>query len=85
MSHTQWFRNLVFTVNNCTEEDFNRLQHHQMFKYVIIGKEISESGTPHLQGYAELKKQIAFSTVKKEIHPTMHHWQLILNVAYCAS
>ncbi|AJD07533.1 replication-associated protein [Sewage-associated circular DNA virus-20] len=48
-------RNYVFTVNNYDDED-----EHQCWampwevkdcKYICVGKEIGESGTPHLQGY----------------------------------
>ena len=42
----QRFRNLVVTLNNYSEEEYNHLTNHPLFKYVTIGKEISESGTP---------------------------------------
>jgi len=48
------FRNIVFTLNNYTDDEYNNLLNHKEFKYVIIGKEIGEKGTPHLQRYAEL-------------------------------
>ena len=63
MSEAQRYRNLVFTVNNYTEADFNRLLSHEHFKYVIIGKEVGENGTPHLQGYAEQSKQMRFNAI----------------------
>ena len=72
MSRTRRFRNLVFTLNNYTGEEYQSLLNHPMFKYVIIGKEVGEQGTPHLQGYAELIKQMTLTKVKKDIHPGMH-------------
>jgi len=35
----QKFRNIVFTLNNYTEEEYISLLHNDAFKYVIIGKE----------------------------------------------
>jgi len=51
------FRNFVFTLNNYSEEEHETLLKCDSFKYIIIGREIGDSGTPHLQGYAELKKK----------------------------
>jgi hypothetical protein len=65
------FRNCCFTLNNYSEEEFNFLLNHESFKYIIIGKEISESKTPHLQGYFELIKQTRLNTLKK-INDRMH-------------
>lgn len=64
-------RNFVFTLNNYNMEDVNSILTSELFAYVIIGKEVGEKGTPHLQGYAELKKQTAFNTIK-EIWNGMH-------------
>jgi len=66
------FRNICFTLNNYSEEDYKNLLNHEKFKYVIIGIEIGEGGTPHLQGYAELTVQMRFNRVKREIHNQIH-------------
>lgn len=56
--------NFVFTINNYLQEDIDLLDKLDC-QYLIYGKEIGESGTPHLQGYCELLKQERFSAVKK--------------------
>ncbi|QQL09576.1 replication associated protein [Marmot associated feces virus 5] len=48
-----------FTLNNYVEEDCTSIQAwaEQEAKYWIIGREVGESGTPHLQGYISLRKR----------------------------
>jgi hypothetical protein len=65
------YRNIVFTLNNYTNQEFEDLKNCELFKYVIIGKEVGESGTSHLQGYAELVSQTRFNRIKK-INPRLH-------------
>lgn len=43
------------TLNKYTEDEYNGLLNSEEFSYIILGKEISESGTKHLQGYCQLK------------------------------
>ena len=60
MSKALRLRNFCFTINNYREEhilNLKELQSTGFFEYVIYGIECGESGTPHLQGYAELSKQ----------------------------
>lgn len=57
--------NVVFTVNNYTEDEYNFIFSNEAFKYIIIGKEVGEQETPHLQGYACLKKQMRHNALKK--------------------
>lgn len=66
-------RRWTFTWNNYTEEDLSQLSQYfeTTAEYYIIGKEIGESGTPHLQGYFERKLQIRFETLRK-ILPKCH-------------
>lgn len=46
---------VVFTLNNYTEEDLVAFEEHLLnstdIVYAIIGQEIGENGTPHLQGF----------------------------------
>lgn len=38
--------------------------HEIEWEYLIVGREIGENGTPHIQGYGELKKQTRWNTIK---------------------
>lgn len=47
-------RRWVFTLNNPTDADRTLvadLGSHELCKYLIVGRELGESGTPHLQGF----------------------------------
>lgn len=63
-------RNFCFTINNWTEQQFQSVFIISS-KYCVVGKEIGESGTPHLQGYMELVNAISFDSLKKKL-PTAH-------------
>ncbi len=56
-----------FTLNNYTEREFECLSSEFRNKsekyFYIVGKEVGESGTPHLQGYIALKDR------KKKFRP----------------
>ena len=41
--------------------------------YIVCGREVGDSGTPHLQGYIYYKNAVRLSTMK-EVHPTAH-WE----------
>ncbi len=57
----QKFRNICFTVNNWEKSDYISLMglgaDESVFKYFVMGKEVGEQGTPHLQCYGELFNQ----------------------------
>lgn len=59
--------NVVFTVNNYTEGSVTRLKAVELFKYVVVGRETGEEGTPHLQGYAQCKRKTAASVINAAI------------------
>lgn len=71
MDNQTHYRNAVFTLNNYNDDEYNALLHNDLFIYIIIGKEKGKGGTPHLQGYFELKKPARFNKVKK-INPRMY-------------
>lgn len=58
-------RKWCFTLNNYTEKEYENIKNYiGDKKYYVVGKEIGEEGTPHLQGYVEHKQAIKFSTLK---------------------
>ncbi len=59
-------RNFVFTINNYIPEDYELLKAID-YSYLIIGTEVGENGTPHYQGYCELKKQTRWKSIKTQI------------------
>lgn len=75
MPSSKRLRNFCFTINNYTDEDIKNcddLHEKGLCKYIIYGKEEAKTGTPHLQGYCELSKQMPFNTVKKLLGGTVH-------------
>jgi hypothetical protein len=63
-------RSYSFTLNNYVDTDVSMLKEIEC-KYIIFGKEIGESGTPHLQGCINFKSPISFTSIKKKI-PKAH-------------
>ena len=41
------------------------------YNHIVLGDEIGENGTKHIQGYVEFKNQITFKSLKKQL-PTAH-------------
>jgi len=64
-------RNIVFTLNNYVEADRQRLRDLDA-AYLLAAAEVGESGTPHLQGYAELKAPTSFSTLASTLAKRAH-------------
>lgn len=80
-------RRWCFTLNNYIEEDLSQLSQEFNNSLFIIGKEVGENGTKHLQGYVEFKNQTRFSTLKKICERA--HWETAkgnreANVTYCS-
>lgn len=61
---TKVFRSCNVTVNNPTADDRKHIRRLPV-KYSVIGEEVGDSGTPHLQCYFELEKQMRFKALKK--------------------
>lgn len=59
-----------FTVNNYTDEDLTALESIDC-RYLVYGKEVGESGTPHLQGYIVYENSVRLAQVSKAI-PRAH-------------
>lgn len=55
-------RHWCFTINNYESTD---LWNEEVYEYMVVGEEVGEEGTPHLQGYVYLKKRKELSAMKK--------------------
>lgn len=84
-------RNYCFTLNNYTEEDeltLTQYEGNKQIKYLIVGKEIGEQGTPHLQGFIIFQNAKTFNQVKAFLGDRYHIERTIgsaqQNIAYCS-
>lgn len=57
-------RGYCFTINNPSDQDHEALEKIEC-RYMVIGKEVGENGTPHIQGYVLFKSPRSFEAVKK--------------------
>lgn len=78
-------RRWCFTLNNYSEEDVSAIRGWDV-TYAIVGKEVGESGTPHLQGYVVLAPS-RLAAMKKLLEKA--HWEPAKgnteqNVEYCS-
>jgi hypothetical protein len=85
-------RGWCFTINNYTESDIHRLRdfHDSTHgcKYLIVGKEVGEQGTPHLQGYLFVENP-RFGNVLRQACGAIGHWSAAKgtpaqNQTYCS-
>lgn len=82
-------RGWCFTLNNYTEEEYENIKsnlHSNTIKY-IIGKEVGENGTPHLQGYCYYKEGKTFKymkTINERIHWERARGNPSQNYEYCS-
>jgi len=67
-------RSIVFTLNNYTEADVERIQEIGLdrCRFICYGKEVGESGTPHLQGFCYSDGQRSFKWWKELIGGNPH-------------
>lgn len=80
-------RGWCFTLNNWTSDEYEKIKTWLTTRpHYVLGKEVGESGTPHLQGYVYDKNQIKFETLKN-LCPRMHiepaKGSPKQNLAYC--
>lgn len=74
-----------FTVNNYTTADINDILAWKS-RYIVMGEEVGESGTPHLQGFVVFEGNKRLAACKK-LHGTAH-WEITRGTseqaaAYC--
>lgn len=75
-----------FTLNNYTADDFEAVKLVEC-SYVVVGKEVGDSGTPHLQGFIQFAKPgKTFAAVRKLV--PLAHWEMTKgsvddNYVYC--
>lgn len=59
-------RGWVYTLNNWTDEQWEALREITC-RYHVIGKEVGECGTPHLQAYIHFAEACTFRSIKKKL------------------
>lgn len=75
MQSTRW----VFTLNNYTPQDEERLSAMGRdlpsvgLRYLVFGREVGDSGTPHLQGFCVFLSRKRLSTVRTLISERGHY------------
>ncbi|AJP36460.1 replication-associated protein [Avon-Heathcote Estuary associated circular virus 24] len=68
-------RSWCFTLNNYVQADIDRLAafgETDDCTYLVFGKEVGESGTPHLQGFAIFPRKLRLRAVKSHIGNGAH-------------
>jgi len=72
-------RHWCFTLNHFTDDEFvhfaclcDETEAGHM-RYLVMGREIGEGGTPHLQGYLELKKQERLTWLREHVNGRAHY------------
>lgn len=79
-----------FTLNNYSEDEYHSIRANLESKanFAVIGKEVGESGTPHLQGYCSLQSKIRLTGLKKilcsRVHAEVARGTDKQNLIYCS-
>lgn len=65
--------NWCFTLNNYTDADVERIEGlGDQVRYAVVGKEVGESGTPHLQGFVRFQARVTMQYCKNTIGGNPH-------------
>lgn len=84
------YKQVTFTLNNYTneEEESIKLFFTQKTEYAIYGKEVGESGTPHLQGFMRFASRYLFQKLKTDFNSRAHiegaNGSVLQNITYCS-
>jgi len=72
------------TLNNYTETDYMtfRVAIKPLAVYYVVGKEVGENGTPHLQFMVCLKKQARYTPLKKLFETKTGHWEVMRDPSF---
>lgn len=77
-----------FTTNNYTEEHVERLRQYATdprVAYVVFGREVGDTGTPHLQGFITFSRRVRFNEAQERLpdsHLTITR-QVQNSIQYC--
>lgn len=83
-------KNWCGTLNNYSVEEYERISDLEGSQcgYVIVGKEVGEQGTPHLQFYLQFKTRKTLRTVKRlvgdRVHVEVARGSPEQNIRYCS-
>ncbi len=66
-------RSYCFTLNNYSEDEYTAVTELDV-NYLVVGREIGESGTPHLQGYVNWHNAKSLPACRKLIPRA--HWEI---------
>lgn len=81
-------RKWTFTVNNYTEDDQQRVRFlASEARYLVYGREVGDSGTPHLQGFVYLGNARSLSSLKRSLpgaHLEVARGSFEQNRTYCS-
>lgn len=83
------FTRFVFTLNNYTDAEYDSLCNMPNVKWIVLGKEIAQTGTPHIQGAVILEKQTSLRALKNIPGLTRAHMERMKgspedSLAYCS-
>lgn len=80
-------RKFTFTINNYTQDHIDLLSAlGDKTEFLVYGKEVGDSGTPHLQGFVYYKNPQRVGTVRQAIpgHIEVANGTVEQNVVYCS-
>lgn len=80
-------RNFTFTLNNYTDEELTRIENYpDWIRYIKYGKEVADTGTPHLQGFAitwDPVRKTKFKLFLRKAHIEVMKGSIEHNDNYC--